>query len=311
MSALLVAGWLAAGCGAATRETVEATVDELAKPATWQKLQGPARAITAAVVGGVVDGMAAGVPRREAIDAAIEHYVGELSRAAAAALDQQWTPALERSVRAMVRGVIDEALAAPTRDAAATLTSRIVMSALDAIAAETRLRIGPAMRAVLESDLGPGFSTVLTHDLGPALQTVLAKNLGPGLRSIIDEVTPSVAHLAETASAATVHAVADGAEASFHRIVDPRLARLEELAARGERDAISLGNAILAGVLVGLVIVLGGLAAWHWRRGKDHRLALDQISNELDRLSVDPAHADVARNLNRLVSSGVRRRRSE
>jgi hypothetical protein len=307
MAAILVAGWLAA-CGAATRETVEVAVDQFGQRATWQKLQEPARGIAAAVIGGVIDGMAVG-DRRQAIDAAIAHYVEELSRAAAGALDQQWTPALERSVRAMVRGIIDEALAAPTRDAAAVLTSRIATSALDAIAAEARLRLGPALRAGLESDLGPGLSTVLTHDLGPAFQAVLARNIGPGLRSLVDEVTPSVAHLVEVASAAAVRSVADGTEASLHRIVDPRLARLDAFVARGERDAISFGYAIVAGVLVGLVIVLGALAAWHWRQVREHRVTLEQVSDELDRLSVDPAHGDVVRNLSQLLSPSARSRR--
>ena len=212
--ALAAAGWVAAACGATTHETVRAAVDEIGKRGTWQKLQEPARGIAGAVVDGVLDALSS-EDRRRAIDTAIDSHVEELARAAAAALDQHAGPAIERAVRRAVHGIVEEALGAPVREAAAELTNRIVASALDAAAAETRARLGPALRDVLEHDLGPALrdvlerdlgpalATMLTRDLGPAMQAVLVKNLGPGLRSVIDDdLTPSLANLAERTSAA-------------------------------------------------------------------------------------------------------------
>lgn len=278
-------GLLVMACGATTRATVETTVDEISKQHNYEKLSKPAHVIASALTDGVLDSLGAEA-RELAIGRLIDMYMGQFGEAAARALEVQLGPAVQRQIRASVRGVLDEILAEGTRAGAADVARRVTSSVLRAVGNGVRTDVGPGISAAIE-DLGPVVRKMLERELGPGVRSVLENELAPATAKSLEIISPALARTVEESSRLATRGAARGIAEAWGPAVDRHVTALKDALANGRRDAMNIFAWIVIG---GLCLVLGGvIVALLWRHmlARQREDALSLIVEQIKQLGHD------------------------
>lgn len=232
----------------------------------------------------ITRGVASGL---EASDPQLDRLVQLLGDEVAKVTQQKVDPVLREVVRGVIAEGLDEAFSDARvqrgEDRLARLVARVVSVAGEGMAEDTRTRLGPALRAVLEQELGPALQNV-TRAVGPAMAGVLRDDLGPASAQVLDQqLRPVLAGTARELTRGVVDELATALEADGR--LDQALARQRTLARQdvqgtlgdGVRAVDSITDRLMGALGVG-VVVLGIAAAggiWLWWRARRQAVAYE------------------------------------